>query len=165
MRDAATVASQPRALEPASPGGFADWVRRCFGRAGPAAEVVALPEIRLGHKLEITWRLAYGAREVTNVSVTLVGSEVARERISARTGISTVTDKHQFATLAVDRKMPDRTARAAEGRGAVVVPAESVPSLAGKLNEIAWAIVVEAAYQARPIWRGEFPVVVLPRSP
>jgi hypothetical protein len=165
MRDAATVAGQPRALKPAAPGGFAAWVRRRFGRAPPAAEIVALPEIRLGDKLEIIWRFAYGAREITNVSVALVGSEIARERISARTGISTVTDKHDFATLAIDRKMPEPHARGTEGRGAVVVPPGSVPSVAGKLNEISWAVVVEAAYQDRPIWRGEFPVVVLPRSP
>ncbi len=165
MTEGAPVASQPRALERASSGGFAAWVRRLLGRGQPAAEVVALPQIRLGQKLEVTWRLAYGAREVTNVSVTLVGSEIARERISARTGISTVTDRHEFATLAIDRKMPDRQAQTADGRGAVVVPAESVPSVEGRLNEIAWAIVVEAAYQANPIWHGEFPVLVLPRSP
>jgi hypothetical protein len=138
-------------------------LRAAFGRAPIRAEVTAPPALALGERLEVTWRLEYDAREVTNVSVALVGSELARERISARTGISVVTDTRPFVTLAIDRKMPPPGARSAEGRGAVVVPAGSVPTVPGKLNEIAWAIAVEAATQAAAIWRDEFPVVVLPR--
>jgi len=58
--------------------------------------------------------------------------------------------------------MPDRGAAGSTGRGSVVLTAPAVPTLAGKVNEIAWAIVVEAAFQATPIWRDEFPVLVLP---
>ncbi|HEX3902274.1 MAG TPA: hypothetical protein VH853_05435 [Polyangia bacterium] len=152
----------PRALRPIGSGGFAHWLRGLVGRAPPKAEVVAPPALRLGEQLELTWRLDYGARDVTNISVALVGSEVARQRISARTGISIVTDRRPFLTLEIDRRMPDRDARTADGRGAVVVPASTVPSIGGRLNEIAWAIVVEAAHQATPLWTGAFPVIVLP---
>ena len=125
--------------------------------------MIAAPALRLGEELDVSWRLDYGSLEVTNVSVTLLGTEVARQRISARTGISIVTETRPFLELPIDRKMPEQTARSADGRGAVSVPLSTVPSVAGTLNEIAWAIVVEAAYQAKPLWRGHFPVAVLPR--
>jgi hypothetical protein len=160
-----SAASSPaprRALKPSTPGGFIAWVRRTFGRGTPRAQVIAAPELRLGEELDVSWRLDYGGLDVTNVSVSLVGSEVARQRISARTGISTTTETRPFLELQIDRQMPAHAARAADGRGAVVVPPSTVPSVAGTLNEIAWAVVVEAAHQANPIWRGYFPVTVLP---
>jgi len=152
-----------RALKQTTSGGFIAWVRRRFGRARPRAQVIATPALRLGEQLDVSWRIDYGSLEVTNVSVTLVATEVARQRISARTGISTVTETRPFLELPIDRKMPEQAARGADGRGAVIVPLSTVPSVAGTLNEIAWAIVVEAAYQAKPLWRGHFPVAVLPR--
>ena len=126
--------------------------------------MIAAPALRLGEQLDVSWRLDYGSLEVTNVSVTLVATEIARQRISARTGISTITESRPFIELPIDRKMPEQTARAADGRGAVIVPLSAIPGVAGTLNEISWAIVVEAAYQSRAIWRGDFPVNVLPRS-
>jgi hypothetical protein len=152
-----------RALKQATGRGFIAWARRTFGRATPRAQVIAAPALRLGEQLDVSWRIDYGSLEITNISVTLVGTEVARQRISARTGISTVTETRPFLELQLDRQMPEQTARAADGRGAVIVPLSTVPSVAGTLNEISWAIVVEAAYQAKPIWRGHFPVAVLPR--
>ena len=124
--------------------------------------MVAPPEVHLGAELTVTWRLDFGRREITNVAVALVGSEVARQRISARTGISIVTDTRAFVTLELDRRMPDPSARHAAGRGIVKVPAALVPTVSGRLNEIAWAITVEAAHQATLVWRDEFPLVVLP---
>ncbi len=59
----------------------------------------------------------------------------------------------------------DRGAGGSTGRGSVVLAVPAVPTLAGKVNEIAWAIVVEAAFQATAIWRNEFPVVFLPIRP
>jgi hypothetical protein len=38
-----------------------------------------------------------------------------------------------------------------------MLTAPAVPTLAGKVNEIAWAIVVEAVSQATAIWRGVCP--------
>jgi hypothetical protein len=152
-----------RALKQTTAGGFLAWARRTFGRAMPRAQVIATPQLRLGEQLDVSWRIDYGSLEVTNVSVTLVASEVARQRISARTGISIVTETRPFVELAIDRKMPEQAARAADGRGAVILPLGTVPSVAGTLNEIVWEIVVEAAYQAKPLWRGRFSVVVLPR--
>jgi hypothetical protein len=160
----AAPSSAPRsALKQTTPGGLIAWVRRTWGRTTPRAQVIAAPELRLGEQLDVSWRIDYGSLEITNISVTLVATEVARQRISARTGISTVTEMRPFLELQIDRKMPEHAARAADGRGAVVVPLSTVPSVAGTLNEIAWAIVIEAAYQAKPIWRGHFPVAVLPR--
>ena len=152
-----------RPLKQTTPGGFIVWARRRFGRAMPRAQVIATPELRLGAELDVSWRIDLGTHEITNVSVTLVASEVARQRISARTGISIVTETRPFLELPIDRRMPEHTARAADGRGAVIVPLSTVPSVAGTLNEIVWEIVVEAAYQAKPIWRGQFPITVLPR--
>jgi hypothetical protein len=153
-----------RALEQTTAGGFIAWARRTLGRATPRAQVIAAPALRLGDQLDVSWRLDYGNLEVTNVSVTLVATEVARQRISARTGISIVTESRPFIELSIDRRTPEDTARAAEGRGAVIVPSSAVPSVAGTLNAISWAIVVEAAYQSRALWRGDFPVAVLPSS-
>jgi hypothetical protein len=152
-----------RALKQTTPGGLIAWIRRTWGRATPRAQVIAAPALRLGEQLDCSWRIDYGSLEITNISVNLVATEVARQRISARTGISTITETRPFLELQIDRKMPEHAARAADGRGAVVVPLSTVPSVAGTLNEIAWAIVIEAAYQAKPIWRGHFPVAVLPR--
>ena len=152
-----------RPLKQTTASGLIAWARRTFGRATPRAQVIAAPELRLGDQLDVSWRLDYGSLEITNVSVTLLATEVARQRISARTGISTVTETRPFVELAIDRKMPEQTARSADGRGAVIVPLSTVPSVAGTLNEIIWEIIVEAAYQSKPIWRGRFPVAVLPR--
>jgi hypothetical protein len=157
-----TALAAPRALKPTSGGGLGDWLRAAIGRPPPRAEVVAPPEIHLGRELAVTWRLDFGRREITNVTVALVGSEVARQRISARTGISTVTEAQPFATLEIDRRMPDHNARDAHGGGTVRVPAALVPTVTGRLNEILWAITVEAAHQATLVWRNEFPLLVLP---
>lgn len=124
--------------------------------------MVAPPTVHLGQAFEASWRCDWGARDVTNVAVTLVGAEVARQRISARTGISIVTETRPFLTLPLDRQMPARGATRADGRGAVGLPMRTLPSLTGRLHEIAWCVVVEAAFQATPIWRGEFPITVLP---
>jgi hypothetical protein len=156
------AASTPRALKPASGRGFGGWLRAVFGRPSPRAQVVAPPEVHLGGELAVTWRLDFGRREITNVTVALVGTEVARERISARTGISIVTETRAFVSLELDRRMPESSARDATGRGTVRVPAALVPTVTGRLNEIVWAVVVEAAHQAKVVWRNEFPLVVLP---
>ena len=124
-------------LRPRSSVKFIDRLRAMFARAPIRGEVTAPPQISLGERLEVSWRLEYSGREVTNVSVALVGSEVARQRISARTGISVVTDTRPFVTLAIDRRMPAPGVDSVDGRGAVVVPAGSVPTVPGRLNEIA----------------------------
>ena len=160
---AAPSSAPRRALKQTTAGGLIAWVRRTWGRATPRAQVIAAPELRLGDQLDVSWRIDYGSLEITNISVMLLASEVARQRISARAGISTVTETRPFLELQIDRKMPEQAARTADGRGAVVIPLSTVPSVAGTLNEIAWAVVIEAAYQAKPLWRGQFPVVVLPR--
>jgi hypothetical protein len=157
---AATV--QPRELSPRSRVGLGDRLRGLFGRPAPRAQVTGPPTVHLGQTFEAAWRFDWGAREVTNVAVSLVGVEVARQRISARTGISIVTETRPFLTLPLDRHMPERGASRADGRGAVGLPIRTLPSLSGRLHEIAWSVVVEAALQATPIWRGEFPVLVLP---
>jgi hypothetical protein len=165
MTSTIPAAPAPRPLKAKSERGFIARVRGLLRRATPRVEVIAPPEVHLGQRLDVEWRLNHGGREVTNVSVTLVGSEIARRRISARTGISVVAETYPFLTYELDRRMPEPGAGGSTGRGSVVLTAPAVPTLAGKVNEIAWAIVVEAAFQATAIWRGEFPVVVLPMRP
>jgi hypothetical protein len=152
----------PRVLRPTRTEGLGAWLRGVLGRPSPRAQVIAPPKVALGGELTVAWRLDFGRHEITNVAVELIGNEVARQRISARTGISIVTETRPFFTLAIDRRMPERTARATDGRGAVVVPASTMPTVTGRLNEIGWVIVVEAAHQATLVWRNEFPIVVLP---
>jgi hypothetical protein len=118
--------------------------------------------VRLGERLDVEWRLDCAGRAIEKVRVTLVGTEIARRRISARTGIMVVTEKSPFRTLEIDTRALERAASRAEGRGSVVLATPAVPTLAGKLNEVAWAVVVEAIFEAAPIWCDEFPVVVLP---
>jgi hypothetical protein len=155
-------------LRPISGGGrFADWMRRAFSlsRSAPHARVIAEPQVHLGQSLEVEWRLERGAPEITLVTVALVGSEVAHRRISARTGISIVTQRSPFLSLEIDRRAPDGGAPVVSGRGAAVVPTRTVPTLSGKLNEIGWAVVVEASFQAETILRQEFLLLVLPVAP
>ena len=151
-------------LAPAEPGGWVLRLRRMLRTGEPRARVFA-GAARLGTRLDVEWRLDHGAREITNVSVALVGTEVSRRRISARTGISVVSERQPFLTLALDRQMPESGARHAAGRGSVLITAPAVPTLIGRLNEISWAVVVEAAFQAEAIWSREFPLTVLPVTP
>jgi hypothetical protein len=148
-------------LRPASSGGCADWLRRVLIRSAPRARVIAPPVVRLGEALDVEWRLENRPPETTLITVSLVGTEIARRRISARTGISVVAEARSFLVLELDRRAPERDATTASGRGATVVPARTVPTLAGKLNEIAWAVIVEASFQASTILRQEFPLAVL----
>ncbi|HVZ85930.1 MAG TPA: hypothetical protein VHG72_03125 [Polyangia bacterium] len=146
-------------LAPVEVGGWILRLRARLRTGVPRARVFA-SEARLGTRLDVEWRLDHGARAITNISVALVGTEVARQRISARTGISVVAQRHPFLTLALDRQMPEPAARTSAGRGSVTITAPAVPTLIGRLNEISWAIVVEAAFQAEPIWTREFAVTV-----
>jgi hypothetical protein len=148
-------------LRPLPSRGFTDWVRRLFGRSAPRAHVSAPPAVHLGEPLEIEWRLERGGAEISLVTVALVGTEIARRRISARTGISIVTETRPFLILEIDRQAPDADAPLASGRGATTVPARTVPSFAGKLNEIAWAVIVEASFRTATVLRQEFPFPVL----
>jgi hypothetical protein len=159
---APSPSAEPRPLRPLVTGGLLARLRLLWGRRDPRAEVIAAPQVRLGEELTVTWRLDHGPADITNVSVVLVGREIARERISARTGISVVTTTRPFLTLAIDRRMPEASARASDGRGTVLIPRSTAPTVGGHLNEIAWAIVLEAAYQADEVFTGTYPVTVLP---
>lgn len=145
-----------------SSGRFSDWVRRTFTRPAPRARVIAPPTVHLGAPLEVEWWLWHDAPAISLVTVSLVGTEIARRRISARTGISIVTETRPFLVLEIDRQAPDEGSPVASGHVEALVPARTVPSLFGKLNEIAWALIVEASYQNVTILRQEFPLAVLP---
>jgi hypothetical protein len=148
-------------LRPASSGGLRAWLGRVFGAATPRAHVSASPTARLGAPLEVEWRVepAHGTKLVT---VALVGSEIARRRVSARTGISIVTERSDFFVVELDRHVPTRDAAEVKGRGATEVPAGLVPSLAAKVNDISWSVVVEILSGAAESARHEFPLTVLP---
>jgi len=165
MNAPAREAEAPRELRAISRIGLGARLRELLAGPGrPRARVFATAVVRLGGRLRVEWRLDHAGRRLHSVHVTLVGSEIARRRISARTGISVVTATRPFMILEIDhlRRVPDAGARRAEGNGEVMLTAPAVPTLAGKVNEIAWAVVVEAAFAAEPIWRDEFPIIVLP---
>ena len=69
-----------------------------------------------------------------------------------------------FQRVEISRVAPEPGLRVIYGRGSIVVPATTVPSVAGRRNEIAWSIVVEvelsAADGAPSSLRESFPVVI-----
>lgn len=145
--------------------GLVNWVRRTFTRRSPSARVIAPSVVCLGASLEVDWWLfCQDGPEVSLITVSLVGMEIARRRISARTGISVVTETRPFFTLEIDRQVPDHGSPVASGQAEAKVPLRSAPSLAGRLNEIAWKVVVQASFGALTVLRQEFPVTVLPVS-
>jgi hypothetical protein len=148
-------------LRPAVAGGLRAWLGRVFGSAKPRARVAASPTARLGARLEVEWRVepTAGTKLVT---VALVGSEIARRRVSARTGISIVTERSDFFVVELDRHVPASDATELRGRGAAEVPAGLVPSHAAKFNDISWSVVVEILSGAAESARQEFPLTVLP---
>lgn len=158
----------PVELVPASSGRISRWMRRLFDRGAPHARVVAPPELRLGDRLEVEWGLDCPAGDLLSVRVSLVGAEIARQLTSARTGISVVSETSDFVVVEMSRSVPAAGLRVATGRGSVAVPARSVPSLAGRYNEIAWAIVVEATFRPAPAGPDKpnlcesFPIRILP---
>ncbi|MDB4982221.1 MAG: hypothetical protein JWM82_2973 [Myxococcales bacterium] len=149
----------PVELVPASARRPARWMRRLFDRGAPRARMVAPPEVRLGERLEVEWGLDCPEGDLVSVRVALVGTEIARQHLSARTGISVVSETSDFVDVELAR-VPAAGLRIATGRASGVVPARAVPSLAGRHNEIAWALVVEATFVAAPALRESFPLVV-----
>jgi hypothetical protein len=140
----------PVELTPTSSSRAARWVRRLFVRGAPRARVVAPPELHLGDRLDVEWGLDCPAGDLATIRVSLMGTEIARQRISARSGISVISDTRHFVVLDIARAVPDRGVRVATGRGSVDIPAGAVPSLPGRYNEIAWTIVVHASFRLAP---------------
>jgi len=138
-------------------------MRALFRRRAPRARMVAPRQVALGSVLAVEWGVDSPAADVTGVQVTLVGLEISRQRLSARTGIHVVSQTSTFASLELARAAPEAGQRLAYGRGTVTVPERTVTSFSGAYNEIAWAIVVEAALQASPPLRESFPITVIPR--
>jgi hypothetical protein len=147
-------------LKSATSGGISLWMLRVLGFGGARVRVTASSVVRLGETLEVAWRVER-APEATIVTVSLVGAEVASRRTSARTGISVVTERNNFSVRPLDRRVCARGVEA-RGRGATEIPADLVPSLAGKLNQIVWAVVVDVSSSTETIVRDEFPITVRP---
>jgi hypothetical protein len=147
-------------LRPSSSGGVSLWMLRMLGFGGARVRVSAPSSVRLGETLEVAWHVER-APDATIVTVTLVGAEVASRRTSARTGISVVAERSEFCARPIDRRVCARGAEAS-GRGATEIPAELVPSLAGKLNQIVWAVAVDVSSSTDTIVREEFPIEVRP---
>jgi hypothetical protein len=150
-------------LRPLTSGTLPGWFQRILSRGAPRARVIAPRQVHLGGSLEIDWWLFWrDAPESTMVTVTLVGAEVAHRRISARTGISIVTETRPFLTLELDRHAAESGWPVASGHVETRVPARTMPSLAGKLNEISWAVMVDATRGSETLVRQAFPLTVLP---
>jgi hypothetical protein len=148
-------------LRPAAAPGLVERVRRVFGRGGPRARVAVSGAAHLGAPLEVEWSVE-PARGATLVVVSLVGREIARRRVSARTGISTVPEGHDFYVVELDRRAHEPGGARAAGEGAAVVPAGLVPSFAAKFNEVAWSVVVDVSWGEAGRSRHEFPLTMLP---
>jgi hypothetical protein len=120
--------------------------------------------VRLGAALEVEWHVE-PARGATLVTVSLVGSEIARRRVSARTGISIVPERRDFCVVELDRRVPEAGSARASGEGGAAVPGGLVPSFAAKFNEVAWSVVVDVSWGEAPSSRHAFPLLVLPERP
>jgi len=155
-------AAAPVELRSASAGRLGTWMRALLRRGAPRARVVAPRRIALGAALTVEWGIDCPAGNVTSVRVTLVGHEIARQRLSARTGIHVVSKASAFTILELARVAPERGQRVVYGRDTATVPRRTMTSFAGAYNEIAWAIVVEADLGAAPPLRESFPIVVVP---
>jgi hypothetical protein len=146
-------------LRPAVSPGWFERLRHALGRGRPWARVTASSSARLGEPLDVEWQLEQ-APSATLVTVSLVGSEIARRRVSARTGITIIPERQDFCVVELDRRVPQRGS--ARGEGAAVVPQGLVPSFAAKFNEVAWSVVVDVAADEAPGSRHEFPLTMLP---
>jgi hypothetical protein len=127
--------------------------------------MVAPPRVRLGERMEVEWGLDCPEGNAAEIAVSLVGSEIARRRISARTGITVVSESHVFRILPIARAAPEPGLRLAYGRGTLIVPRRTSPSVTGQFHEIAWAIVVEASFRSAArgtaMLRASFPLTLL----
>ncbi len=74
MAATALAGPAPRPLKARSEPGLIARLRHLLRRAAPRAQVIAPPEVHLGERFDVEWRLDHGGRDVTNVSVTLVSS-------------------------------------------------------------------------------------------
>jgi hypothetical protein len=127
--------------------------------------MVAPPRVHLGERLLVEWGVDCPERNLVRVSVALVGSEIVHRRISARSTLTVVSQRRVFEVLEISRALPAPGLPVAYGLGEVVVPRRTSPSVSGWCNEIAWAIVVEAAFfsphAADNLLRESFPVTLL----
>jgi hypothetical protein len=111
--------------------------------------------------LNVEWRVE-PTDETTLVTVSLVGAEVARKRLSARTGISVVTERSEFFIVELGRYEVSPGSAPLTGTRGADIPAGLVPSFAAKLNEIAWAVVVDVTPGTGEALRLEFPLTMHP---
>jgi hypothetical protein len=152
--------------------GVGAWVRRVLGAGGPRLRLRGPAEVALGQRFEIAWTMeGRAARELAGIAFMLTGNEIARQRISARTGISIVSETAAFARVEmsaaegsdIGSSVHVDAAGLAHGRVFATVPSRAVPSLPGRTNEIAWAVMVEAIFQSRSPLRLSFPITVVAR--
>lgn len=153
--------SAPVELRPTSTSRLGTWTRALFRRGAPRARMVAPRRIALGGVLAVEWGVDCPSGDVTSVHVTLVGQELSRQRMSARTGIYVVSTASAFTVLELARAAPPPGQRVAYGRGTVTVPASTITSFTGAYNEIAWSIVVAAEFASAAPLRESFPIAVV----
>jgi len=148
-------------LQPASRPGWLGRLRLAFDRTRPRTRVSASATPHLGELLEVEWGLE-PSRGATLVAVSLIGCEVARRRVSARTGITIVPERRAFCVVELDRRVPQAGHARTSGEGAAVVPDGLVPSFAGKFNEVEWSVVLDVSWGETVSTRQEFPLTMLP---
>ena len=148
-------------LRPVSSSWLIDRLRWAFARPAPRARVIAPAVVHPGSPLEVEWWIWHDGPTITLVTVSLVGTEIAHRRISARSGISVVTNTRPFLSLEIDRQTPEDGSPVASGHVEATVPSRAMPTLVGKLNEVRWAVIVEASCNAVTILRQEFPIAVV----
>jgi hypothetical protein len=148
-------------LRSASRLGWLGRLRRAFDRKTPRARVTASATPRLGEPVEVEWGVQ-PVRGATLVTVSLVGCEIVRRRLSARTGITIVPERRDFCVVELDRRVPQAGSARTNGEGTALVPDGLVPSFAAKFNEVAWSIVVDVSFVEGPSARHEFPFELLP---
>jgi hypothetical protein len=138
-------------------------VRALVALAAPRVRVTAnARQLRLGDRLAVEWTFRGMNDALAEVSVALVGSEIARWREGGGTNASTTkSEVRAFARLPIASAAGPAGAM---GSGSILVPDDTVPTFSASNNEIKWAVVVEASLRHLPDLREEFPVVLKPEA-
>lgn len=112
--------------------------------------------VPLGGRLQLRWELSGKVEKVSDLKISLQGTEEARYR----RGTSTYTDREKFYSQEISHVVPPNDMR--QGRATVEIPEETMHSFEGGYNKILWSIEVHGDIKNWPDIKEEFPIIILP---
>jgi hypothetical protein len=117
---------------------------------------LARDRARLGHGLDVQWRLTGATSRIRSFTLSVVGTEEAR----FRRGTDTVTDRHEFYRAALVET--SERGRIETGMIAVTLPRDTVPTLVADNNKIIWTLELKGDVSAWPDIDDKFEIQVAP---